>query len=567
MKKSLHLRFMSAAMLMGFACAASAANQTVTDAAGLKAAIEQAQDGDVITIDGTITMAEPIAIKGKTGLTIKGGTLDGDNKTLIFNISGKSQVTIEDMVFQNAFHQGEKAGEEKGGAIRVEGGSLTINDCEFVNNHVSYNMLSDNGYPANWNGGGAIHATDVELNVKNTLFENNSGHHGGALTFWNSYGTFEECVFKGNDAKLPEDLINGTDTHGGGAVFVRWDNGTPKTFKFLNCAFTENSAPRMGGALEFMTGADSSTKDYKNNKLIVQGCSFVGNKTLTTEITERGRGGAIELSAERALTVDILASTFANNITRNNGGAIDLNAAEKEGHYVRLNIVNCTITGNKITNDGGGNGGGIYLQRLPKMGDTQVTEVNVINTIIAGNKGVLSGAETNSDFRIQNGNTPYGECIKNLRNCLIRDLNQRENLEVYDINYEGTKCGNGDGFDFGVTAGLLDPDALFGEMVDDSYFPLKADCYAVTNKMSDADALAAEFGLTTDQLGQTLNRNLIGAVSLLEGETPGTTGIKEVVTEEMENTDDSYYTIGGVRVSKPSKPGIYIHKGKKFVVR
>ena len=104
---------MSAAMLMGFACAASAANQTVTDADGLKAAIARAENGDVITIDGTITMAEPIAIKGKTGLTIKGGTLDGDNKTLIFNISGKSQVTIEDMVFQNAFHQGEKAGERK----------------------------------------------------------------------------------------------------------------------------------------------------------------------------------------------------------------------------------------------------------------------------------------------------------------------------------------------------------------------------------------------------------------------------------------------------------------------
>ena len=82
-----------------------------------------------------------------------------------------------------------------------------------------------------------------------------------------------------------------------------------------------------------------------------------------------------------------------------------------------------------------------------------------------------------------------------------------------------------------------------------------------------ADDLAKEYGLEYDQLGQLLNKNLVGAVSLIEGETPSTGIDDDVVAEEVENTDDSYYTLSGVRISKPSQPGIYIHKGKKIVIR
>ena len=302
---------------------------------------------------------------------------------------------------------------------------------------------------------------------------------------------------------------------------------------------------------------------------------FDGNHKLTERPSKDCRCVAIEIAAERAATVNILSSTFTNNVSTNNGGAIDFFAEAKESAtnangYVRVNIVNCTVTGNRITSAGGGNGGGIYIGRKPMSpdGSKKLTEVNVINTIIAGNKGVNAGAEVNSDFRIQiDGGSNFGRSIKNLRNCLIRDLNDQNRLPESDINYEGTKCGNAGGKDYGIESGLLDAANLFGEMVDGSYFPLKAGSYAATNPIAGADDLAKEYGLEYDQLGQLLNKNLVGAVSLIEGETPSTGIDDDVVAEEVENTDDSYYTLSGVRISKPSQPGIYIHKGKKIVIR
>ena len=43
------------------------------------------------------------------------------------------------------------------------------------------------------------------------------------------------------------------------------------------------------------------------------------------------------------------------------------------------------------------------------------------------------------------------------------------------------------------------------------------------------------------------------------------TGIEEVNSEETDN--EPYYTLGGVKVMKPAKGGIYIHKGKKVIIK
>lgn len=47
--------------------------------------------------------------------------------------------------------------------------------------------------------------------------------------------------------------------------------------------------------------------------------------------------------------------------------------------------------------------------------------------------------------------------------------------------------------------------------------------------------------------------------------TEGTPSGIENVTVDANEADDSYYTLSGVRVNKPTK-GIYIHKGKKIIV-
>ena len=47
----------------------------------------------------------------------------------------------------------------------------------------------------------------------------------------------------------------------------------------------------------------------------------------------------------------------------------------------------------------------------------------------------------------------------------------------------------------------------------------------------------------------------------------GTTGINEVVNQSAKLNDGKYYTLSGQQIEKPTAGGIYIHNGRKFVVK
>lgn len=56
-----------------------------------------------------------------------------------------------------------------------------------------------------------------------------------------------------------------------------------------------------------------------------------------------------------------------------------------------------------------------------------------------------------------------------------------------------------------------------------------------------------------------------GSIELVFTDGTGT-GINEIETEARESGDNSYYNLQGMRVEHPTK-GIYIHKGKKIIIR
>lgn len=545
MKHLLHFRLLSVVMFAGFACNVAAEDKTVSTYDELKAAIEQAVEGDVITVNGTVTFTDKIEIKGKKGLTIKGSTqdatFDGDNKTQLFNLSSNSEVTFRNLVITNAYYGGEK--NKNGAAIYTNGGKLVIEDCDFLNNKIDVAQLES------YEGGAAVYGENVTFSAIGTNFEGNIGYYGGAVYLKNANSTFNGCIFTGNKAGTEE--CSATDGRGG-AVYVRTENASTYKTNILNCRFNDNFALHYGGAVYFNTGGGGATTDYENNKLTVQGCSFVGNSTMTE--TEKGTtGGALELAVEKAVTADVMACTFANNVARDNGGAINISSDAAAGHMVRVNVVNCTVTGNSLTEGGGGNGGGISIRHKPYNGSDLLTELSFVNCIVSGNTG-KDGFE--SDFRIEAADNRY-KGIKLLRNCIFGAIDENK-IKLADSGIEQKNVV------VGQTGNMATENLLADAIVDNSYFPLKRDGYAVTCGWDDVDAAAKEYGLETDQLGQQLNRNLIGAVSLMEGDEIST-GIEEVAASKT--ADDSYYTISGVRVSKPSQPGIYIHKGKKILIR
>lgn len=83
--------------------------------------------------------------------------------------------------------------------------------------------------------------------------------------------------------------------------------------------------------------------------------------------------------------------------------------------------------------------------------------------------------------------------------------------------------------------------------------------FSLVTQDTDIPAHKAYLETTTDITPET------GSIELVF--TDGTsTGINEIETEVQESGDNSYYNLQGMRVEHPTK-GIYIHKGKKIIIR
>lgn len=84
--------------------------------------------------------------------------------------------------------------------------------------------------------------------------------------------------------------------------------------------------------------------------------------------------------------------------------------------------------------------------------------------------------------------------------------------------------------------------------------------------IAEEDAKKMNLGVSYDDFGPTGGKK-IPALFFDFANADGTTGIDEVVNTTVKNNDGKYYTLSGQQVEKPTAGGVYIHNGKKFVVR
>lgn len=94
-----------------------------------------------------------------------------------------------------------------------------------------------------------------------------------------------------------------------------------------------------------------------------------------------------------------------------------------------------------------------------------------------------------------------------------------------------------------------------------AYLPVKSD---VAEKMN--------LGVSYNDFDTTTGAKKVPALlfdfeSLGDGGNGEVTGIKNVEPAANEIMDNNYYTLGGQRISKPLSRGIYIHNGKKYIVK
>ena len=85
--------------------------------------------------------------------------------------------------------------------------------------------------------------------------------------------------------------------------------------------------------------------------------------------------------------------------------------------------------------------------------------------------------------------------------------------------------------------------------------------------VSEAAAKKMNLGVSYNDFDPTTGAKKVPALLFDFANVDGTTGINEVVNQSTKLNDGKYYTLSGQQVEKPTAGGIYIHNGRKFVVK
>lgn len=271
-----------------------------------------------------------------------------------------------EMTITGSTFEGNQAG-KIGGAI-FNSGTLTVNGGSFDGNKAD-------------NGGAIYNATNATLKITGTSFTNNkAAGWGGAILNSGATITVTDATFANNIAQGGAGGAIGNPAEGTSSVTV---SGT----KFLN-----NHSVYDGGAIG----------NYGGMK--IENCLFEGNTAQLAFDEENGTwtkdvpdpldvgGGAISLGAESNSSVaSISGTTFKNNISGKNGGAIATRQAiHADNSAAKLDIA-ATFIGNKAQQ-----GGAIYNSFYTDNGLGKGAGVTVTGTF-SGNEATSKGGAIYND--------------------------------------------------------------------------------------------------------------------------------------------------------------------------
>jgi hypothetical protein len=340
-----------------------------------------ASEGGIITFDcgpDPVTIGVLATITFTKETIVDGGglvTLNGAGSARIFYLdSGYDQTTPRLTVQRLAFRQGKSqdTGEDTasgGGAIYRDGGSLTVIDCDFEDNHAPATGQDLAGGAIYGFGGG-------ETVISGSTFVGNSASDGGAVGSLNGDLTIINSVFTDNAAT--GDGGNPGDGGAGGAIYM---DGGDEAANLCGVVIRSNTAGAIAGG--FFRVSNSHDGTFTMDKSTVD-----GNQVTPTD---DGNAGGLYLEG---LDVSITASTISRNEAFYNGG-LWLS-------YDTVALRNVTIAENTAF---GSNGAGLWLGHDP----TGTIESSTIANNHSTADGQVAGAMFGSGLALKNtiiaGNT------------------------------------------------------------------------------------------------------------------------------------------------------------------
>ena len=355
----------------------------------LREAIGSAAAGDTIKFASSLASKKITLLSGplfiKKDLIIdavdaKNLTISGNNTSRVILTGESTNVTLKHLIIANGRALGSDQHSEStsgGGGIRMGGTStLTLESCQ-VNNNVagfgggiytgfrSTTTVINSSFSGNdasmgdsERAGGAIATkSGGSLTIRNSVFTNNKGTHGGAVNSLLGNLTIENSKFIGNTTRLGV----------GGAVYVDGANASGPNAKpgpiggkviISGTLFDSNIGEKEGGAA-FLFG-------YPPDTMLLENSTFINNKAIRNSAGTGGSGGAVR---QGNADFTVINTTFANNTAQDSGGAMWL------GERGNVNIFNSTFSDNKADYVGGG----ILANRYESF------STNIVNSTLANN--------------------------------------------------------------------------------------------------------------------------------------------------------------------------------------
>jgi CSLREA domain-containing protein len=376
-----------------------------------------------------------------TGITIKGGSVNGGDGGGVLQGSGRVNVTRVTFDTNYASNGGAFAGGDNaaftevlfqnnscsgvGGAIaKTGGGALSIANSTFI-----ANVAEQGGAIGNSGNFG-----NPVVGISKSTFSQNQAYVNGAAVY--SSSGFLDIA----DTTISNNAVLGDTAHTaflGGAIYSAGDAYLTNTTVSGNSCQPPPPSPQQNGLRLFVAGAGIACT---GSTLNIVNCTILGNTIIGPPGTDRPgantAGGGIYSTA----STTILHSTVANN-TLTGGPAVypDPAAGMRGGDAfgsglfanAAVSIINSTFAGNTATGgDGGSNpggaarGGGIYTVAALDLSNTTITDNhvtagsplgagtdgsgggvfaspvtgNVKSTIIAGNSASIGGPDAFGTF-------------------------------------------------------------------------------------------------------------------------------------------------------------------------